>query len=70
MNSNTYKQRLKELRKAAGLTQKELSDLSEVSFGTLVWYENHGGSKNYLYKHLIRTCEDKIRDNQKLLGGS
>ena len=68
MKTNAYYiKRLKKYRKAAGLTQAELSDKAGISPGTLAYYETTGSVRVALFDHLIDLCKKQIKKNQSLL---
>lgn len=63
MKNQELKIKLREIRKASGLTQRELADISGVSFGTISQYETRGGTRMYVFDLLIRACREKIAEN-------
>jgi len=53
---------LRELRKQAGLTQKEVADRAGISLRTYVTYENHPDKSNKIkYDYLTKMLEDIVR---------
>ena len=63
MDTKINIQRLREIRRAAGLKQRDLAEQTGVSFGTIAQYETRGGKKQYIYDLLIRACGEQIKKN-------
>lgn len=63
-----YIKRLKELRKAAGITQHELSRLTGIPPGSIAYYEAGGGIRVEVYDTMVNACLKRIKLNQKYLG--
>jgi len=57
---------LRELRKQAGLTQKEAADKAGVSLRTYVTYENYPDKRNKIkYDYITRMLEDIVHIDEK-----
>jgi transcriptional regulator with XRE-family HTH domain len=61
-----YSDNLRKIRKAAGLTLKELSTLSGHSIQLLQAYETRVEPKVGTYNNLIRICKKRINKNLKI----
>lgn len=64
-----YTDRLRKLRKAAGLSQRDLSNVSGVNHGTIAHAElGHAGRMAHeTYVKLIMVCKQRLQENMKLL---
>lgn len=65
MKTSKLIHQLKTVRKASGLSQRELAEISGVAVGTVAQYESRGGTKPYVFDILIQVCQKQIRYNQR-----
>jgi len=63
-----YSKRLREMRKAAGLTQRELAKKTGIPGASIATYELGTASiRIELYDKLIGACKRQIRRNHRLV---
>lgn len=61
-----YSNNIRKIRKAAGLTLQELSELSGHSIQLIQAYETRTEPKVGVYHNLVRICKQRIDDNKKI----
>ena len=61
-----YSENLKTLRNAAGLTLKQLSELSGIPLGTLFAYETKVEPRVGVYEHIVAICKKRAAENAKI----
>lgn len=60
-----YAKEIREIRKAAGMTQSEVADIVGVSFQTIARYEQFGPVKFGVYSAIIDACKKRIAFNNE-----